>query len=174
MSEIILINPKYGHNVAGALRACSAFGVNRLWVTGSRVRDELSKAGKTRLPREERMKAYKDVEVIYHDYPFDHAKGRVTGVEVMDTAMPLPWYEHPEEAVYVFGPEDGGIDKATRRHCHDFVIIPSDHCLNLACAVNVVLYDRRVKRQLAGFEAVQPAYATLNEQRGWISTDEII
>jgi len=27
-------------------------------------------------------------------------------------------------------------------HCHRFIIIPSKHCLNLAAAVYLILYDR--------------------------------
>lgn len=172
---MVLTNPKYGHNVAGAVRACSSFGFPQLWVTGHRVEDELSAKGKTRLPREERMKAYADVEVCWSDYPFDYFPGiPVVGVEVVENAVPLVHYSHPAEAVYVFGPEDGSIDKAVRRHCHDFVIIPSDHCLNLACAVNVILAHRRLELQRLGFEPVRPSYQTLREHRGWVDADETL
>lgn len=56
-------------------------------------------------------------------------------------------FAHPEHAVYIFGPEDGGVPAVYRRHCHYFVHIPSRHCLNLSAALNVVLYDRAIKAE---------------------------
>jgi tRNA C32,U32 (ribose-2'-O)-methylase TrmJ len=63
----------------------------------------------------------------------------------MATAEQLPDFEHPEHALYVFGPEDGGLSSVHLRHCHRFVTIPSDGCVNLAAAAYLVLYDRLVK-----------------------------
>ena len=37
------------------------------------------------------------------------------------------------------------LDKGVLSACHRFVRIPSEVCLNLAAAVNVVLADRRMK-----------------------------
>ena len=48
---IVLIDPKFPHNVGATIRACSCFGVDSLVWTGSRI--ELSMY--QRLPREERM-----------------------------------------------------------------------------------------------------------------------
>ena len=56
--------------------------------------------------------------------------------------------------------------RAIRRHCHNFVYIPAYHCLNLSAAVDVVLYDRMAKRQLAGEEPMLPITAMLHEDRG--------
>ena len=78
-------------------------------------------------------------------------------MELRPDAEPLLTFEHPENALYVFGPEDGGLPKPIRVLCHRFVVIPTRHCLNLAAAVNVVLYDRLLKRHLAGVEPVPPA-----------------
>jgi hypothetical protein len=46
------------------------------------------------------------------------------------------------------------------------VVIPTHHCLNLAAAVNVVLYDRRLKRQLNGLEPMATVREMLREHRG--------
>ena len=78
----------------------------------------------------------------------------------------LVTFEHPEDALYVFGPEDGGLPRPVRLLCHRFVFLPTHHCLNLAAAVNVVLYDRRLKRQLAGREPLGPLGDLLREHRG--------
>ena len=101
-----------------------------------------------RLPREERMRAYSHVDFQRDEYDlFDRLpEGAVpVAVEVRPQAVDLPTFEHPEKAVYVFGPEDGSIPKGFLHVCHRFVVIPSLHCLNLAAAVNVILYDRRTK-----------------------------
>ncbi len=87
-------------------------------------------------------------------------------VEIRPDAESLVIFEHPEDALYVFGPEDGGLPKPVRLLCHRFVVIPTHHCLNLADAVNVVLYDRRLKRTLAGLEPLGPVRDMLREHRG--------
>lgn len=142
---IILCDPKYDHNVAGVQRAASNFGIGQVWFTGNRVKLEPEK-GK-RLPREERMKGYDSVDVIQYDYPFDQfPKGvPIIALEVKENSQCLSTFEHPEEAVYVFGPEDGSIPKAVLGFCHQFVRIPTRHCLNLSAATNVTLYDRMLK-----------------------------
>jgi tRNA(Leu) C34 or U34 (ribose-2'-O)-methylase TrmL len=163
---VVLIDPKYPHNVGATLRACAAFGAKQLYVTGHRAQWETTGKGR-RLPREERMRIYKDkVELIRDDRPFDGYDSAVpVAVEVSPTAEPLVHFQHPDNALYVFGPEDGSIPKSVRVLCHRFVIIPSDHCLNLAAAVSCVLMDRRMKRQVAGVEPIMPAY-TMQEERG--------
>ena len=66
-------------------------------------------------------------------------------VELVDGARPLPEYTHPDRALYIFGPEDGSLDKEIRDWCEDVVYIPTTGCMNLAATVNVVLYDRLAK-----------------------------
>lgn len=169
---IVGVNTKYGHNAASMLRLCSAYDIRQLWLTGDRWADGWDR----RMPREERMKAYGDVQVYRCDDPLRAFGPGVTpvAVEVMASAIPLPLFEHPENPVYVFGPEDGGLPDWARRNCHQHVIIPTDHCLNLATAVATVLYDRKQKRQLAGLEPIRPSNATLREHRGFIDSDEVL
>jgi tRNA(Leu) C34 or U34 (ribose-2'-O)-methylase TrmL len=164
---VALIDPKFPHNVGGALRACSCWGIGQLWWTGRRVRLDVARG--RRLPREERMKGFRDVRMLPDDRPFDRFEdGSVTpvAVELRPASESLVTFEHPEDALYVFGPEDGSLPKAVRLLCHRFVVIPTHHCLNLAAAVNVVLYDRRLKRQLAGLEPMEPPHRMLREHRG--------
>jgi tRNA(Leu) C34 or U34 (ribose-2'-O)-methylase TrmL len=103
---VVLINPKFPHNVGATIRACSCFGVESLVWTGLRV--DASKY--RRLPREERMKGYKSVTFSNNQRPFYLFEDFTpVCVEVFEQSEPLTTFEHPENAVYVFGPEDGGV-----------------------------------------------------------------
>jgi len=157
--SIILCNPKYSANVGAAVRAASCFGAKQVWWTGNRVRLDDNQ----RLPREERLKGYKNVEMRQFDYPFEHFDRDVTpvAIELLPNCECLLDFVHPEKAAYLFEPEDGSIPQVLRQHCHRFVSIPTRHCTNLAAAVYIVLYDRAIKHYLSTGEKLE-----LNEERG--------
>lgn len=164
---VALCDPKYDFNIAQAIRIASCYGVPQVWFSGDRVSLESTK--QHRLPREERMKGYFDVQICHGDRFFDAFASDVVpvGIELTPSSESLLHFEHPEKAVYVFGPEDGGLGKVERMHCHRIVQIPTRHCLNLSMAVGTVLYDRHVKRVLAGLEA--PHDVAEAEGRGFVS-----
>jgi tRNA(Leu) C34 or U34 (ribose-2'-O)-methylase TrmL len=163
---IILSNPKYAHNVAHTIRAASCFGISQVWYTGSRVAMDLEE--KKRLPREERMKGYKDVELINYDYPFEQFPEAIpVAIELRPHAENLLEFEHPENAVYVFGPEDGDLGYVEKSHSHRFVYIPTYFCTNLSAAVYIVLYDRKMKRYLNGQEDPMHISQVIKEERIW-------
>lgn len=170
---IALVNPKFPHNVGATVRAASCFGVGQVWFSGKRV--SLDPKGPDRLPREERMKGYNEVDLINGDYFFDaFPKDTVpVAIEVRQNSELLPTFVHPENALYVFGPEDGSIPSSYLRHCHRFVIVPTRHCVNLSAAVYMVLYDRMVKRQALGLEDIAPADKVLAESRGFFDGDRV-
>ena len=86
------------------------------------------------------MRGYRLVSWQRTDRPFDDFPMLTpVAVEVGDNSEPLPAFEHPEDALYVFGPEDGSLTNVALRHCHRFVAIPTRHCLNLSIAVSTVL-----------------------------------
>jgi len=159
---VCMINPKFPHNVGAAVRAASCFDVSQVWYTGNRIQIDEGQ----RLPREERMKGYANVDLIQYDYPFDAFPGVVTpvAIEVRSNSEKLTEFVHPVNPLYVFGPEDGSLPKGIVRHCHRFVIIPTKHCTNLSAAIYIVLYDRMLK---AGMEY------ELNESRGFVGQQGI-
>ena len=168
---VALINPKYSRNVSQVVRACSCFGIDQCWFTGDRVEVEL--ADKKRMPREERMKGYSKVDIIQFDYFFEQFPDCTpVGIEVMEGAEMLTDFEHPENPLYVFGPEDGGLTKLARGFCHRYVFIPMQHCSNLAASVYITLYDRYLKRVWNGLEKPQTVNEVLDEPRGWTQFED--
>jgi tRNA(Leu) C34 or U34 (ribose-2'-O)-methylase TrmL len=163
--SVLLINPKYPHNVGGAVRACGAFGIHHLRWTGTRVdpsyshrristtsagragpRNPRKRAKKMRLPREERVREWQNVDWDHtDDYELLVAAHTPVCIELLPGTVSLVDFEHPEDALYIFGPEDSGVPKGMRHACHHFVQVPTLGCLNLAATVNVVLYDRMAK-----------------------------
>lgn len=173
---VALIDPKWPHNVGQTIRAAAAFGVPQVWMSGHRV-STTGRGKKYRLPREERLRGYGGVSLFEADRPFDAFGPEVTpvAVEVRQSAESLHEFVHPERAVYVFGPEDGGLDRVSLGLCHRFVRIPMLHCANLSAAVWMVLYARHAQRVAAGLEPplnvtdgaeVDVSELLLNEVRG--------
>jgi tRNA(Leu) C34 or U34 (ribose-2'-O)-methylase TrmL len=163
---IALVDPKYPHNVGMVVRLASAYGIRQVWFTGERVSLDPNKGD--RLPREERMKGYRAVQLVKSDRFLERLPpGTVpVAVEVRANAETLYGFEHPATALYVFGPEDGSIPKAALARCHRFVVIPTRHCLNLATAVATVLWDREFKRWMGG-EIAEPVTPGGYEERGF-------
>lgn len=152
MSSVVLIDPKFAVNLGNVIRACAAFGITELRATGHRaVRDAdrhtrlaYREASRPPTPSERSCSPSCALRAGY---------GVPVCVELVPGAVSLPYFEHPENAIYVFGPEDGSVPQVYRRLCHHFIVVPTHHCMNLAATVGITLYDRRMKRILAGLES---------------------
>lgn len=131
-------------NVANTLRAIGCFGAKFLHLSG--LRPERPYEGLAA----DTAGVWKQVPVYNVSDPFDNAPNniKIIGVELTPGASLLPNIAHPERAMYVFGPEGGSLSPEILERCDVVVKIPSHTCLNLAAAVNVVLYDRVAKRGL--------------------------
>lgn len=145
---IALYNPKYAHNVGAVLRAASCWGAHSVTFNGQRIIKEILDKG--RIPREERLRGYKHVGLYHQPDPIEflceqHKDVIPIGVEFRENTECLFDFEHPENALYVFGPEDGSLDRQQLTRCHRFVTIPTLHCTNLSAAVYTLLYDRCLK-----------------------------
>jgi tRNA G18 (ribose-2'-O)-methylase SpoU len=66
----------------------------------------------------------------------------LVGVELVDEAIELPSFRHPQCAAYVFGPERSSLSPAMQARCRHLVRIPTRFCVNLAVAGAIVMYDR--------------------------------
>src|SRR5262252_5492273 len=91
---VVLVDPKFPHNVGAAVRAASCYGLGQVWFTGDRVR--LIGERRYRLPREERMRGYHEVELRHSDAPFDaFERGTVpVAVELRPGSETLITFEH--------------------------------------------------------------------------------
>lgn len=130
--------PKTPANIGSVLRAAGCYGAAMVAVSGQRYR---------RAPTDTQA-SFRHLPLIQTDdlhsvVPFDCVP---VAVDLIDGAIELTRYVHPERAFYVFGPEDGTLGKAVTDWCRDIVYVPTRHCMNLAATVNVVLYDRMAKR----------------------------
>lgn len=140
--SIGLINPKNPVNVASILRAAGCYGVASVFYTGQRYRfakefNADTKAFHKTIPTV-------GVESLREVVPTDAS---VIAVELVEGAVPLPSFQHPENAFYLFGPEDGSIGNDELSWCDHVVYVPTYSCMNLAATANVVLYDRLAKSE---------------------------
>lgn len=139
-----LDNPKSDCNIGSVLRGSGVFGAAFVAVSGDRYKKHSA----------DTMAHYRHMPLFHVDdlrsiLPFNCVP---VAVELFKGATPLPEYKHPERAFYIFGAEDATLGPDVVSWCRDVVMIPSNRCLNLACAANVVMYDRMTKGN--GFQAV--------------------
>ena len=133
-----LDNPKYDVNVGSTLRAAGNYNANFVAATGRRY-----KKASTDTVKQYRHLPLFNVENLRDIIPFDCIP---VAVDLIDGAISLHEYEHPERAFYIFGAEDATLGKRITDWCKDTIYIPTNGCMNLAATVNVVLYDRMAKQ----------------------------
>lgn len=134
-----LHQPKTAVNVGSALRAAGCYGAAMVATSGVRYRKSPTDTTKT----------FRHIPLIQCDdlhavIPYDCVP---VAVDLVPGAESLVEYKHPERAFYVFGPEDGTIGAEILGWCRDVIYVPTAGCMNLAAAVNVVLYDRLAKQR---------------------------
>jgi len=146
--SIGLINPKSPHNVSSIMRTAGNFRVDSVVYTGKRYPRALMR--NPELPDMHRKVGQSipisEVTSIIEDAP---AGCSIICVEFAENAMALPDFQHPENAFYVFGPEDGTMSQDIIDSADAVVYIPTVNSMNLAATVNVVLYDRLSKSSYA-------------------------
>jgi len=142
--SIGLINPKSPDNVGSVMRASGNFRVDSVFYTGARYPRALKlKSGSVDMSRKVSQNIpISEAVCLIDDVPEDM---KIVCVEFAENAIPLPEYQHPESAFYIFGPEDGSISQDLIDRADAVVYVPTVGCMNLAATVNVVLYDRSAK-----------------------------
>lgn len=143
-AAIALCNPKSPSNVGAVMRAAGCYGASAIYYTGTRF--------------ERAAKYHLDTRNISQQIPLSPVNSltelmgesrKLVCVELAEGAIPLPEFTHPEDALYIFGPEDGSIDQSVVDLADAVVYVPTIGCMNLAATVNVLLYDRMAKQSNA-------------------------
>ena len=135
-----LVNPKSPTNVGMVMRAAGCFEVDAVFYSGARFE-------RARKFSTDTKNAQSKIPLTHIDYlpQAPVAGAKLVAIELIEGAMPLMDFVHPENAYYIFGPEDGSLKKDILDHCDYVVYIPTIGCMNLAATVHVVLYDRMSK-----------------------------
>lgn len=135
-----LVGPKIEANVGGALRAAHCYGASLIVIEAPRFHHRATNV----------TQAQKHIPLlmgaICDHRPYDCP---MVVIEIIEGAIPLPRFHHPERALYVFGPEDGSVPRHIVDRAQHIVSVPTRFCMNLAATVNVVLYDRAAKQKVA-------------------------
>ncbi|MEH6649950.1 MAG: RNA methyltransferase [Motiliproteus sp.] len=140
-----LSNPKSPTNVGAVIRAAGCFKADGVFYTGERY----PRAAKfhTDTKSAARSIGLTGVASLLDAVPVGAS---VVCVELVEGAISLPQFKHPDNAFYIFGPEDGTLEQDLVDRADAVVYIPTVGCLNLAATVNVVLYDRIAKSSFCG------------------------
>ena len=139
-AAIALHNPKTPANVGGVLRAAGCYGASLVVYSGRRY-----STAPTDTQKAHRHIPLVGVEDVIGAIPFDCVP---VAVDLLENAIDIRRYKHPERAYYIFGPEDGTLGAAITDRCRDKIYVPTRFCMNLAACVNVVLYDRLAKERM--------------------------
>lgn len=139
-AAVALHSPKSDGNIGGAVRAAGVFGAKLVVIGMARVLQ------RGRVERTDPRSTHRHMPVQWLPSVLDGLphECEAIAVEMTDDAKPLPAFEHPERAFYIFGAEDTGLPQEIISVCDHVIRIPAGS-LNLAAAVNVVLYDRASK-----------------------------
>jgi tRNA(Leu) C34 or U34 (ribose-2'-O)-methylase TrmL len=98
-----LVNPKTPANVGSVLRAADCYGAKMVALSGRRFR-----SWPTDVTRGWRKFPFLHVEDLHAVIPYDCIP---VAVDLIEGAQSLVSYQHPERAFYIFGPEDGTLER---------------------------------------------------------------
>ena len=90
-----------------------------------------------------------DTQIPYFEYQdmaemFLPSGCQLVAVELLDEAVEMPTFRHPQNAAYILGSERFSVSKKILEKCHHVIKIPTKFCLNVATAGAVVMYDRHL------------------------------
>ncbi|MFT2090919.1 RNA methyltransferase [Paraglaciecola sp. 2405UD69-4] len=140
-AHLAITNPKSPQNMGSILRAAGNYNVQTIRYTGERY--ARASAFSTDTKNVHLNVPVNQVDTIINLATDTHLTK--VAIELVEGATPLPLFTHPENALYIFGPEDGSIEQKVIDQCDHVVYVPTIGCMNLAATVNVLLYDRLAK-----------------------------
>lgn len=138
-----LYSPKDSNNIGSVLRNAGCFEANLVVVEGKRF-------GNGRIARTDTRNTHRNIPTIFTDSLLNHIPygAKVIGVELSKDADNLHNFVHPDQAYYLFGPEDGSLPPEILDVVDYKVYVPTNKCLNLGMCSGIILYDRQLKQHL--------------------------
>lgn len=137
-----IVGGKSPENLGGLWRTAHAFGADYLFTVGARYPSRCCTDTSDASKHVPLFEFDNWTQFMAHGCP---ANVEIIGVELNACAKGLPSFTHPERAVYALGAEDRGLTSHVLERCDRIVQIPGTHCLNVATAGSIVLYDRIAK-----------------------------
>lgn len=132
--------PKTTDNIGTLWRSAHIFGASFLAIIGGRYVKQPGDT--THATRHVPLLRFDTFATFRESLP---SNASLVAVELVPNARDLVRYGHPEQGVYLLGPEDGSLPPDVLADCDSRVIIPGTFCLNLAVAGSIVMYDRVAK-----------------------------
>lgn len=144
MFHVIFNNPKFSVNVGSLVRSVDIFGAKRVIVANNSRVENLNHCSDTAKVFKKRGEVYNSLQDALNTFD---SNVKIIGIELCEGSENLINFEHPEEAVYIFGSEDTGLSKEDMSLCDYIVQIPSDKSwsLNISQASGIIAYDRFAK-----------------------------
>ena len=139
-----IVNGKTVANLGTLWRSAYCLGADFIFTIGARYSKQSS----------DTVRAYRHIPlwnfIDFEDFNTHRPYGCVlVGIELTDRSKPLGTFCHPERAIYLLGQEDGSLSPQILDKCNHIIQFTSKHCLNVASAGTVVLYDRQMKNALS-------------------------
>lgn len=166
-----LTNPKSPSNVGAVMRAAGCYQVDHVLYTGKRYA-QAAKFGGNNLATDTKnarknipltgVDSFSQLPELLENFS---SETKIICVDLIEGATPLPHFQHPEKAIYLFGPEDGTIGQEVIDNADGVVYVPTVGCMNLAASVNVLLYDRLAKQLVKQASSQQADNALIRESR---------
>lgn len=139
-----IYNPRYYCNVGTLWRSAAIFGADFIFTVGE-GRYKAEKADVTNAHHHIPLFTFKSIEQLKDVL---HPNCDIVIVELVNKAVMLSEFVHPDRAIYLLGSEDEGLPPhiiATSSNSKR-IKLPGKISLNVATAGSIVLYDRVVKR----------------------------
>ncbi len=127
-------------NVGNLLRSAHSFGASFFFTVNPTVDVRGMKASDT-------SNAFGHLPFYSFEKPADlilPMKTSLVAVEFLPDAVELPSFRHPQQAVYVLGPEKGNVSDEMLARCDYTLTIPMRFCVNVGVAGALVMYDRLI------------------------------
>ena len=124
-------------NLGNLVRSAHAFGASFVFLVDAHYTVDAARSDTSEAERQ--LPLYRFERVA--DLVLPRACALI-GVELLDEAIALPSFRHPQNAAYVFGPERSSLSPEMVARCDHVVKIPTRFCINLAVAGAIVMYDR--------------------------------